>query len=145
MDTIEYNSILHREYEKTRNIHVLEKYVVSETLSPIEDYGNAVRIIRENYRNAVSCRLLIIGAHIVSKWCFDDNHNDFLNLLNEMYPFLPAAEKGIISFLNAHHIRFRDRDHYQECPEYEPLLLKSIYYLQRSLIWVHLKKSHANL
>lgn len=126
MDNMEYHAMLRRAYEETGDVSALEKYVVSETLPPIEDYDHAVQMIRENYRNAVSCRLLMIGAHIVSTWCFDSEQNDFLNVLNEMYPFFPAAEKGIVSFLNAHHIRSRDLEHYRKHPEYEALLLRSI-------------------
>lgn len=126
MDNTEYNDMLRREYEKTGSISVLEKYVVSETISPIEDYYNAMQIIRANYSRSVSCHLLMIGAHIFSEWCFDSSENDFLDLLNDMYPFLPSAEKGIVNFLNAHHMRFHDRDYYQEDPKYEAFLLQSI-------------------
>ena len=41
-----YNEALRNEYEQTGNVEALEKYIISETLPPIEDFQNAVNIIR---------------------------------------------------------------------------------------------------
>lgn len=65
-NVVEYNTKLREEYEKTHSLDVLERYVLSETLAPIEDHENAVRLIRESYEHAVSCNLLIIGAFLCS-------------------------------------------------------------------------------
>lgn len=125
-NVVEYNTKLREEYEKTHSLDVLERYVLSETLAPIEDHENAVRLIRESYEHAVSCNLLIIGAFLCSKWCFGDTDNDLLHILNEMYPQLSPQKKGIVSFLNAHEIYFRDQSHYRTDPQYERLLRQSI-------------------
>lgn len=125
-NVVECNTKLREEYEKTHSIDVLERYVLSETLAPIEDYENAVRLIRESYEHAVSCNLMIIGAFLCSEWCFGDTDNDPLHILNEMYPQLSPQKKGIVSFLNAHEIYFRDQSHYRTNPQYERLLRQSI-------------------
>lgn len=126
MNVVEYNIKLREEYEKTHSIDALEKYVLSETLAPIEDFENAVRLIRESYEHAVSCNLMIIGAFLCSEWCFGDTDNDLLHILNEMYPQLSLQKKGIVDFLNAHEIYFRDQSHYRVNPQYERLLRQSI-------------------
>ena len=46
----------------------LERYVVSETLAPIGDDPNAIRLIRRYGPTRCSTRLLAIGAHLISVW-----------------------------------------------------------------------------
>ena len=48
-DIIEYNKFLAMEFQRTKKPDILEKYIISETLSPIEDYANAVRLIGKPY------------------------------------------------------------------------------------------------
>lgn len=110
-------------YEESKAIDVLEKYVVSETISPIADYKNAIEIIRANYCCQVNSTLLIIGAYLASEW--SEGHNELLEILNKMYGYLPQKEKMIVHFLNAHHLRFRD-PMYKCNPNYKMHLLKSL-------------------
>jgi hypothetical protein len=122
-----YNKQIRQEYEKEQSIELLEKYVLSETLCPIEDFGNAVKIIRANYGHKISCRLLIIGAYLFSVWCLDETHNELLAILNEMYPHLSAKEQAIVCYLNANHLRHRDRQNKKK-KERERYLLQSLEY-----------------
>ena len=59
-----YNEYLRQEYERTHDISVLEKYIVSETAYPIEDFDNAKKLIRSHYHELTNSTLLIIGAHL---------------------------------------------------------------------------------
>jgi hypothetical protein len=123
LDIVAYNQQLRQEYEKTGNIKLLGKYVMSETIAPIADFPNAIKIIRENYSYHTDTTLLSIGAYLASGWTSGDN--ELLDILNKMYIYLPKKEKSIISLLNAHHLSFIDKK-YMANPEYERYLLQSI-------------------
>ena len=123
LDIVAYNKQLCQAYKKNKSIELLEKYVVSETIPPIADYGNAVKIIRSSYSCQVNSTLLIIGAYLTSGWVSGDN--ELLEILNKMYEHLPLKEQSIICFLNAHHLRFRD-DNYIKSHAYQKYLLDSL-------------------
>lgn len=123
MNIVEYNNIIKQKHENFGGIELLGKYVVSEILSPIEDFENAVNIIRKNYKNGVNSTILIIGAYLISEWL--DNDNEMLRILNSIQNYLPIYEQAIISFLNAHHLLFQD-ENYKDNPKYENYLLDSI-------------------
>ena len=79
MDTVAYNEFLRQKFEKTKDIEVLLRYVISETLSPIGDYENAVKIVREyndDYQNPI---LLFIGAYWLI-WWYHEKENDCLQI-----------------------------------------------------------------
>jgi len=122
--TSEENEDFRIAWIQTKDIKALEEYVISETLSPICDYENAVNIIRDNYKNLINIRLLIIGADLSSSWIFHKK-NEMLCMLNCMYEVLPNVDKAIIDYLNAYDIAMRDKE-YQENPYYEEYLLKSV-------------------
>ena len=84
-----------------------------------------MNIIRSNYCRLTNSKLLIVGAHLFSEWLFKEDHNELLEILNCMYQFLPLKEKAIVSFLNANHLRQRDKN-YRTNPEYEKQLLASL-------------------
>lgn len=119
-----YNEYLRQEYERTHDISVLEKYIVSETVCPIGDYENAKKLIRAHYREQTNSTLLIIGAHLAQYWGAD--HNDFLDILNAMYDYLPAEEQAIISYLRAEEM-LRDYDFdYKNSAAYKQHLIDSV-------------------
>ena len=114
-----YNEYLRQEYERTHDISVLEKYIVSETVCPIEDFENAKKLIRAHYREQTNSTLLIIGAHLA-------HHNDFLDILNAMYDYLPKKEQAIISYLRAEEM-LRDYDFdYKNSAAYKQHLIDSV-------------------
>lgn len=119
-----YNEYLRQEYERTHDISVLEKYIVSETVCPIGDYENAKKLIRAHYREQTNSTLLIIGAHLAQYWGAD--HNDFLDILNAIYDYLPAEEQAIISYLRAEEM-LRDYDFdYKNSAAYKQHLIDSV-------------------
>lgn len=99
----EYNEFLRQKFERTKTVEDLLKYVVSETLPPIADYDNAIKVIRENkvaYKNST---LLIIGAYLITEWTYDEE-NDLLNDLVEMQDCLSDQELAIMHYLIANHL-----------------------------------------
>lgn len=103
----------------------LERYVLSELLSPIEDYENAQRIIHEYIDTYASTDLLIVGASISNFWPIFDLDNVFLDRLISMYHKCERKQQAIINFLIANHIKRSDAD-YKENAEYKRNLLISI-------------------
>lgn len=124
MNEYEYNEFLRQEYEKTHSIAVLERYIVSETVSPIGDYEHARQLIREHYLEQTNSTLLIIGAHLVQYW--SDDHNEFLDILTAMYDYLPEKEQAIISYLKAEEMRRDFSFDYMHSPQYKQHLLESV-------------------
>jgi len=94
-----YNKKAKEDFEKYGGIDLLTKYVMSETLAPIEDYENAVNIIRGNYHKYISGKLFIIGAYSIINW--SSSQNELLGILNLMYKYLPDEERAIVHYLNA--------------------------------------------
>ena len=124
MKVEEYNEYLRKEYEKTKSVELLEKYIISETLSPLEDYQNVIRIIRSNYPININVHLLYIGAYCISGWLIEER-NEMLDILNDMYLHLSNRDKSIVCFLNAYQLRFADKK-YSHNPKYKEWLLDSI-------------------
>ncbi len=123
MTVVELNRYLENKYATSRDIDTLMSYVISETLPPIEDFENAIKIIRNNYKVNINSTLLIIGSYLLSGW--SSEKNEMLNTLNEMYLFLSEKEKAVTSFLNAYHIRFHDRN-YKRSDKYKMYLTESV-------------------
>ena len=126
-DIEEFNEKIKEEYEKTKNPKALEKYIMSETLAPIEDYENVAKLVYENYENLPDNKLLFVGAHSSSFWC-PDKINYPLSILTKKYESLTKNEKALTSFLKAYHIRMSDRNNYQKNAEYKRELLVSLEY-----------------
>ena len=59
MNTEQLNEELKNKFYEQKDYLSLEKYVISELLSPIEDYYNAVNIICENMDLVRNLNLLI--------------------------------------------------------------------------------------
>lgn len=109
-----YNKKAKESFEKYGGIDLLTKYVMSETLAPIEDYENVANIIRSNYHRCISGKLLIIGAYSVINW--SSSENELLGILNLMYEYLPDEERAIIHYLNASQAYVRnDLKENEEC------------------------------
>lgn len=123
MNFVEYNEILKNEYETRGDINTLIRYVISETLPPIAEYENAVKIIRKNYKTAFNTTLLIIGSYLLTE-CFSEK-NEMLSVLNEIMQFLTEKEKAIVYYLNAVQIRARDNN-YKSNELYKMYLQKSV-------------------
>lgn len=124
MNIVEYNEYLCQKFEETKDVGVLLRYVITESLSPICDYENMIRIIRRHksaYKNAT---LLLLGAFWLTYW-FRDEENDLLKELNLLRSSMSEEELAITYYLNACHLRFTNED-YKNHPEYRENLLLSI-------------------
>lgn len=119
----ELNKKLKAEYDNYGGLELFAKYVMSETIAPIEDYENVVKIIRENYHKQINAELLIIGAYSTIFWTRSDS--EMLEILNLMRPFLPEREKAIVHYLNAYKLYMIDDD-YLSKQEYKAELYASL-------------------
>lgn len=122
-DVIKYNIVCKKTFMADMTTENLERYVLSELLSPIEDYESALRIIHEYIDTYASVNLLIVGANEANYWHVSEY--DFLERLISMYHKLEREQQSIINFLIADHIKREDAD-YRENAEYRNNLLKSI-------------------
>ena len=125
MNAVNYNAYLREKFEKDGGIEVLLRYILSETIPPIADFYNAIKIIRENKKIYKNSTLLIIGSHLISEWTVDDN--DLLDDLNKMRDELSEKELAIMHYLNANHIFSRSADCTNN-PEYQENLMHSLKY-----------------
>lgn len=122
MDVFAYNQYISECFSKKPSAAMLSKYVMSEMLSPIEDYYNAIKLIRENYPTYSDTSLLIIGAYLISEWL--PGSNDLLEILNNRLELLSMSDQAIVYYLNAHHLR-RTEKNYSKNPYYLENLRKS--------------------
>lgn len=122
MDILSYNKHLLECFVQDPTADMLSKYVMSETLSPIEDYSNAINLIRSNYPVYSDTTLLIVGAYLISEWFLESN--DLLEILNNQIERLSMVNQAIVYYLNAHHLRRREKSYYKN-PKYLENLCKS--------------------
>lgn len=119
------NKKLQDEFNENKNYYTLERYVMSELLSPIEDYINAINIIKENKHLNKGLNLFYIAAYLNSQWFSESN--EFLDKLNKMINFVENKDKAIIYYLNAHNLSCSIHN-WKECKKYSFNLMKSIEY-----------------
>lgn len=108
MDVVQLNEQLKTKFYKNKNYQTLEKYVMSELLSPIQDYANANRIIKDNIGLLENLNLLFIATFISSEYLFCEN--EFLQLLDDKIETVSDKDKAIIYFLKANHIICTDKN-----------------------------------
>lgn len=98
------NKKLHDEFSRCRNYVTLEKYVMSELLSPIEDYYEAINLIEQNEDIIDGLNLYYIAAYLCAEW-MPDNHK-FIDKLNGILSSVDDAAKAVIYYLNAYSISY---------------------------------------
>lgn len=125
MDREILNKKLQKEFNEDKNYHTLERYVMSELLSPIEDYLNAIEIIRKNSNLIEGLNLYYIAAYLSAACRLESN--DFLERLNSIINAVEDKDKSIIYYLNAYQIACSEKN-WRECENYRSNLLKSIEY-----------------
>lgn len=123
------NKKLQKEFNENKNYYTLERYVMSELLNPIEDYINAIDIIKENSNLNEGLNLYYIAAYLCAEWMPDSN--DFLEQLNSMIDTVYDKDKAIIYYLNAYRIAC-SAENWRECENYRYNLLKSVEYSKNS-------------
>lgn len=122
MDVIALNNALCEEYHRTHDEQVFRKYVMSELLAPIEDYENALSLIKSQYPILPDYELLFIGAYIAIQ--FSSGKNEILSILNEVCNSLPKEQQAIVLYLNALQLE-RDDVKYKQSSQYRDYLYKS--------------------
>lgn len=127
MEEILLNEQLLHEFELNSTKETFTKYVMSELLSPIEDFRNATELICKYFFEYSALSLTIIGAHLYTEWPEAENGKCLLDILNTMYQCLQPSEQAIVSYLNALRIRKTDSD-YLHNKEYRSHLEESISY-----------------
>lgn len=93
------------EFKKNKSADTLTKYVMSELLCPIEDFPNAIKLIKENFFGLASLKLVVIGAYLSVRWA-DSWDRQLLDILNIMYNYLEPEYKAIVSYINALNVIF---------------------------------------
>ena len=123
-----FNEQMRDKFLQTGDYIDFERYVMSESLYLIEDYGNMIKLIRENSYRFLNIKLLFIGSHLIS--CDNYGRNDLLEILNILYPYFPDREKAIVSYLNAYDINMNQVSYgysydYRSDPQYKQYLIQS--------------------
>ena len=94
------NEKLQKEFNEDKNCLTLERYVMSELLSPIEDYFNAIDLIRGNIKLIEGLNLYYIAAYLSAELLLESN--EFLERLNNIINMVNNKDKAIIYYLNAY-------------------------------------------
>ena len=87
-------------YEKEETEENFIHYIMSELLSPIEDYYNVLTLVRKNLSRIQDRRVLFVASFICSEWC--SGENPFLEVLNSDVSHAGNKTKAIIWYLNAY-------------------------------------------
>lgn len=114
-DIYKLNMDMQEAFLRERTEPNLERYVMSELLSPIEDYAHVMQLVKENEAIIQNLHLYYVAAELASNWKPDDTY--FLNKLNGLLPEVPENDKAIIYYLNAlyaQHASGRDSREYRE-------------------------------
>lgn len=129
MDRVMLNKQMQKEFNEHKNYDTLERYVMSELLSPIEDYLNAIDLIRKHSNLVKGLNLYYIAAYLCAEWRLESN--DFLKSLNRIIDSVEDADKAIIYYINAYQISCSE-ENWRECESYRVNLIKSIEYSKYS-------------
>ena len=118
MNTEKLNNQLRTEFNERKDYLSLEKYVMSELLSPVEDYYNAVDIIYKNIDLLEDLSLLYIASYLNSEYSM--GYGDLLTKLNSRLEKVDNKNKSIIYYINAYDIICKDKEwkRNKECISY---------------------------
>lgn len=108
MNTEKLNNKLKNDFNERKDYSSLEKYVMSELLTPIEDYHNAVNIIYQNINLLENLNLLYIASYLNSEYSM--GYDDLLIKLNSILEKVDDKNKSIIYYLTAYDIICKDKE-----------------------------------
>jgi len=99
-------------------------YAILETMPPIADYSNAIKVLKENYSKYHDFRIAVLACFLSSTW---ENYksNDFIDIINSFIETSNNQQKSIIYYLNAYDMAYHGEYHPKNA-EYTRLLKKSI-------------------
>lgn len=118
------NNRLHDEFNQCRNYVTLEKCVMSELLTPIEDFYRAISLIEQNEDIIEGLNLYYIAAYLCAEWM--PNNLKFIDKLNNLLSSVNDKSKAVIYYLNAYRLAYTDDRKTSET--YRNNLKKSIEY-----------------
>ena len=122
-DVFELNKKLKKKFELDRTEENLRQYVMSELLSPIEDFPNVIELVMNNINIIQDFRLVFIASYLHTGW--KTGHNMLLEYLNGKVEKMTNCEKAIFWYLNAYDLGRRKNANINLRMEY---LRKSISY-----------------
>lgn len=122
-------------FEKQKTYKNLERYAMSELLSPIEDYINFMNLVKENIGILENLDLLFVAADLERMWL---NESFFLDYLNKQIDSASDRDKSIIYYLKA--LKFKG----ESSKDFIKYLEKSIE-LSKSCSFVNNKKELAEV
>ena len=99
---------------------------MSELLSPIEDYPNAISIIKKNQNLIEGLNLYYIAVYLSAEW-EPESTTYYLKEFNGIIDRVEDKDKAIIYYLNAYYISC-SVENWQKCEKYRFNLLKSVEY-----------------
>lgn len=134
------NEKMKDDFSKNITYENLEKYAMSELLSPIEDYYNFMEIIKNNLDILENLELVYVATDLERLW---SNESFFLNYLNKQLTSVSDSDKSIILYLNALQIKKTDRN-FEKNKEFKSYLRKSVE-LSKNFNFVNNRKELANL
>lgn len=99
------NKSLRDAFNQSGTEDALIRYMMSEIMSPIEDYDSVIELAQTNKNIISDLRIYFLAAYLSSEWTPGDNY--FLHALNDMFAHSDDRVKAIICYLNAHHLLFQ--------------------------------------
>lgn len=141
IDTESLNEQLKKDFDKDKSYYTLERYVMSELLSPIEDYFNAIDIIKRNSHLNEGLNLIYIAAYLCAEWMPESR--EFIEKLNNMIDMVEDKDKAIIYYLNAYYLSCSIKD-WKKCEKYRNNLINSIEY-SKDIYFVNNRFALANI
>lgn len=120
---IKINHRLCAQFRNERSEENLKQYVMSELLSPIEDYPHVIDLVLSNLDIIQDFRLVFIASYLHTGW--KTGQNKLLEYLNGKVEKMTNYEKAIFWYLNAYDLGRRKNANINLRMEY---LRKSISY-----------------
>lgn len=115
----ELNKRMQSIFSMERTEYNLERYVMSELLSPIEDFYSVIDLVKTNNDIIQKFNLYYVAAYLAADWKIEDTY--FLSKLNKEIAGASENDKAIIYYLNAKYISRKGSS-----KEYKSYLQKSV-------------------
>ena len=140
MDAETINKRMKEEFDKNRTYDSLEKYAMSELLSPLEDYYSFMNKVKENLSLIKNMDLVFVAVDLEQMWT---SESFFLNYINSKIENASDRDKSIIYYLNAMQIQ-KDNRNWKKDKSYFNYLKKSVD-LSKNFCFVNNRKALSNL
>lgn len=92
------NQQMKDKFERQKTYKNLERYAMSELLSPIEDYISFMKLVKDYIDILENLDLVFVAADLERMW---SNESFFLDYLNNQLNYVQDRDRAIIYYLNA--------------------------------------------